>query len=96
MATIDIRHPHQLPKEEARAKAEELARGMEQKLGIRWHWEQDQIAFDVPSGAAKGTSGKVAVLPGEVRVEIDLPFLLRAMKGMVETKVRERLVRALG
>lgn len=91
MATIDIRRQHSLDKEEARKRAEELARSMEDKLGIRWRWEGDLIRFDAPSGTAKGTTGVVRVEPTAVQVEIDLPFLLRAMKGMVESKVNEKL-----
>ena len=91
MATIDIRREHALSKEEARTRAEKLAQGLEQKMGIRWKWAGDNIEFDVPSGAAKGATGKVSVEPKTVRVEIDLPFLLRAMKGMVEGKVKEKL-----
>jgi len=96
MATIDIRRPHQLPVQEARAKAEELARSMQEKLGIQWKWAGDRIEFDAPSGAAKGANGAVEVLSDAVRVLIDLPFLMRPMKGMIETKVRERLEKALG
>ena len=96
MATIDIRRAHTLDKDEARRRAEELAKGMEEKLGIRWHWEGDRIRFDVPSGAAKGASGTVSVEPKDVRVEVDLPLLLRAMKGMVESKINQKLDSLLG
>lgn len=91
MATIDIRRQHTLSKDDAKKRAEELAKGMEDKLGIRWRWEGDVITFDAPSGAAKGATGKVTVDASSVRVEVDLPFLLRAMKGMVESRVREKL-----
>jgi putative polyhydroxyalkanoate system protein len=91
MATIDLRRKHTMTRDQTRAKAEELARGMEEKLGIRWRWEGDSIRFDTPAGVAKGTSGQVDVSDAEVRVQIDLPFLLRAIKGMVEGKVKERL-----
>lgn len=91
MATIDIRRQHTLDKDEAKKRAEELARGMEEKLGISWKWVGDVIDFNVPSGAAKGATGKVTVDASAVRVEIDLPFLLRAMKGTVESKVNEKL-----
>ena len=39
----------------------------------------------------KGASGVVRVEASTVQVEIDLPFLLRPMKGMVESKVNEKL-----
>ncbi len=91
MATIDIRRQHALTKEDARQRAEDLARGMEDKLGIRWRWEGDLIRFEAPGGAAKGAKGLVRVEASAVQVEIDLPFLLKAMKGTIESKVSERL-----
>jgi putative polyhydroxyalkanoate system protein len=96
MATIDISRSHTLDKDEAKKRAEELAKGMQEKLGIRWHWEGDKIRFDAPSGAAKGATGQVSVDPSKVRVEVDLPFLLRAVKGMVEGKIKEKLDTIIG
>ena len=49
------------------------------------------IHFDAPSGAAKGTKGEVQVLADQVKVSIDLPLMLRVMKGTIEEKVKERL-----
>lgn len=91
MATIDIRRSHTLGKETARQRAEIIAKGMEAKLGIRWRWEGDTIKFDAPSGAAKGATGIVGVSDSDVRVEIDLPFLLRAVKGTIEGRVNDEL-----
>lgn len=96
MATIDISRKHTLDKEEARKRSEQLAKSMEEKLGIRWHWEGDKIKFDAPSGAAKGATGTVHVDPAAVRVEVDLPFLLRAVKGMVEGKINDKLDTLIG
>jgi len=91
MATIDIRRGHKLSVEEAKAKAEELAKSMEQKLGLTWSWSGDAIQFTAPSGAAKGTKGEVQVSSAEVRVIVDLPFMLRVMKGSIESKIHEKL-----
>jgi putative polyhydroxyalkanoate system protein len=91
MATIDITRNHSLPVEDAKKKAEELAKGMADKFGIQWKWEGDTIRFDASSGAAKGTKGEVAVTDKTVRVAIDLPFMLRVMKGTIEDKVNEKL-----
>jgi putative polyhydroxyalkanoate system protein len=96
MATIDIRRAHTLDKDEARRRAEALAKGMEEKLGIRWSWDGDRIRFDAPSGAAKGATGTVSVDPAEVRVEVDLPFLLRAVKGTIESKINQKLDDLIG
>ena len=91
MATIDIKRAHTLDLAEAKTRAEALAKSMQEKLGIRWSWEGDNIKFDAPSGAAKGATGTVKVDSSQVRVEIDLPFLLRAVKGTIEGKVTEKL-----
>lgn len=95
MATIDIKRNHSLGLEAAKTKAAELADGMKERLGIVWRWEGNLIKFDAPSGMAKGTTGQLTVADTSIRVEIDLPFLLRAMKGTVEAKVTERLDRAV-
>ncbi len=91
MATIDIRKAHSLSKDEARGRAEQLAKGMQEKFGIVWRWAGDAITFETPSGAAKGTKGEVSVTDKEVRVQIDLPFMLKMMKGTVESRVNDKL-----
>jgi putative polyhydroxyalkanoate system protein len=92
MATIDVRRSHSLPKEEAKKRAEDLARSMQQRFDLDWRWEGDRIVFDAPRGAAKGTRGSVTVGDADVHVQIDLPFFLRIMKGTVEAKVQEKLM----
>jgi putative polyhydroxyalkanoate system protein len=91
MATIEISRSHSLPKEEAKQKAEELAKSMETKLGLAWKWVGDNVEFHAPSGAAKGTKGVVRVLEKAVEVSVDLPFMLKMMKGTIEEKIQEKL-----
>lgn len=95
MSTIDITREHSLAKDEARKRAEELATSLQTKFNLVWRWEGDAIHFDAPSGPAKGTKGEVAVSDKSVRVQIDLPFLLRMLKGTVENKVHEKLKQLL-
>lgn len=95
MATIDIKKSHSLSEEEAKKRAENLAKDMEGEMGIRWKWDGNKIKFEAPGGAAKGTSGTVSVEAAQVRVEIDLPFLLRAVKGTIEGKVNDKLNKVL-
>ncbi|GAC1543748.1 MAG: polyhydroxyalkanoic acid system family protein [Polyangiales bacterium] len=91
MATIEQRKSHNLGKEAARKKAEELADQLKTKLSIEWAWRGDTIEFEAKSGAAKGTKGTVDVTDTEIVVKIDLPFMLRPLKGMVESRVKEKL-----
>jgi len=91
MSTIDITREHSLAKDEAKSRAEELAKSLQTKFNLVWRWEGDAIHFDAPSGPAKGTKGEVSVNEKNVRVQIDLPFLLKMLKGTVENKVHEKL-----
>jgi putative polyhydroxyalkanoate system protein len=91
MATIDIRRSHSISKDDAKKLAEQLAVSMQQKLDLDWRWDGDRIAFEATRGSAKGTKGSVDVTDKDVRVQIDLPMMLRMMKGMVESRVEEKL-----
>lgn len=91
MATIDITRSHKLPLDTARQRAEDFAKSMETKLGLTWKWAGERIEFQAPSGAAKGTKGDVHVTGEAVRVTVDLPFMLRVMKGTIESKIHEKL-----
>jgi putative polyhydroxyalkanoate system protein len=91
MATIDLRRAHTLSKDEAKSRAETLAKNMQEKFGIVWRWAGDSITFETPSGTAKGTKGEVSVSDSEVRVQIDLPFMLKVIKGTVESRVADKL-----
>jgi putative polyhydroxyalkanoate system protein len=91
MATIDISRTHTLSKDDAKKKAEELANSMKDKLGLDWKWADDAIEFKSEHGAAKGAKGEVRVSDKEVRVLVDLPFMLRVMKGTIEDKITEKL-----
>jgi putative polyhydroxyalkanoate system protein len=96
MPAIDIKRSHSLGMDTAKERAEQLAKDLEGKLGINWRWEGNDIRFKADSGAAKGVTGKVAVSSSDVRVEIDLPFLLKAMKRSIRGKVEDRLDRLVG
>lgn len=91
MSTIDITRTHKLSIDDAKKKAEDFARTMESKLGLSWKWSGNTILFEAPSGAAKGTKGDVRVTDEAVRVTVDLPFMLRVMKGTIENKIHEKL-----
>ncbi len=91
MSTIDISRSHTLSRDEARKRAEEFAKTMQVRFDLSWSWDGDRIVFEAPRGAAKGTRGSVDVSDKDVRVQIDLPFLLRMLKSTVESKVHEKL-----
>ena len=95
MATIDIRRAHTLTLDEAKRRAEGLAKNLEEKLDLTWAWEGDAIRFQATKGTAKGTKGEVSVTDKEVRVQIDLPLMLRMLKGTIEQRVDDKLQKLL-
>lgn len=95
MATIDISRDHKLPLDQVRLKAEELAKGLETKLGFVWKWVGDNIEFSAPSGIAKGAKGELFVMADKVRVTVDLPLMLRVMKGTIEDKIKQKMAELL-
>jgi putative polyhydroxyalkanoate system protein len=95
MATIEVRREHGLGLDTAKERAEALAKEMVDRFGVEWRWDGDRIRFEASSGKAKGVKGVVLVSGRDVRVEIDLPFLLRAMKGMIAGKVDAKLDKLL-
>jgi putative polyhydroxyalkanoate system protein len=96
MATIDIRRAHTVGLDVAKGKAEELAKELKAKFELDWGWEGDRIRFKSKGGVAKGTTGQVSVSASEVRVEIDLPMLLRVLKGTIGSKVNEKIDELFG
>lgn len=96
MATIDISRSHGLGLDTAKQRAEQLANDLKERMGIAWRWEGDTIRFSSESGPAKGVTGAVIVASSQVKIEIDLPFLLKAMKGTIAGKVEDKLGKLLG
>lgn len=92
MASINSKYYHNLNNLNlAKQNATELANSLK-AYGISWKWQDDTtIAFDAPSGMAKGTKGKVVVSENDVNIEIDLPMMLRFMKATIEQQITAKL-----
>jgi putative polyhydroxyalkanoate system protein len=91
MSTIDIRHAHTLPAENARKAIEEVAAKLSERFGLESNWVGDVLNFN-----GSGVDGAIALQPGQVQVAAKLGFLLSAMKGMVESEIQRVLKEKLG
>jgi putative polyhydroxyalkanoate system protein len=96
MSTISIQRRHVLPHDQVRRSAEQLARRIEQRLAVQWSWEGDCLTLTAPPGPARGARGKVHVRERDVHIEIHLPFALRPVKSLVESKLHSKLDDILG
>ncbi len=89
MATIDISRNHALGKDTAKTRANDLLGKMKDSYGIKGAWAGDVFKIDAP---AKGTC---TVTDASVRIEIDLPMMMRPLKGKIETRITDELEKAL-
>ncbi|MCC6646857.1 MAG: polyhydroxyalkanoic acid system family protein [Polyangiaceae bacterium] len=96
MSAILIRQKHGLARDEVRARAEGLARRIEQRLRVSWAWQGDEMTLTAPPGPARGATGRVRVAREEVEVEVRLPLALSPMRRLLEGKLREKIDAALG
>jgi putative polyhydroxyalkanoate system protein len=96
MATIEISRTHAMPVEELKKKVDELSGSLEARYGVRGRWTGALNMALEGSGMAGGVKGKIELTASTVRIEIDLPFLLRPMKSKVEESVTRKMDKILG
>jgi putative polyhydroxyalkanoate system protein len=94
MATISISRNHTKTVEDLRKKIDEMSGSLEAKYGVKGRWQGNTMLLE-GSGMARGVSGRIDVMPSQVRIELDLPLLLRAMKGQIEESLNRKIDRAL-
>jgi putative polyhydroxyalkanoate system protein len=88
MSDIDLRRAHGLPADEAHAMAERLLAKLGQEFGLQGHWAGDVLRFHRP-----GVQGQLALGPGDLRLQVTLGFLLKAMRGKIERAIETELER---
>jgi putative polyhydroxyalkanoate system protein len=86
MPKIDIRRPHALSPDEARAVVDKVAARMREKFDMQSQWQGDTLHF-----SRSGVSGAIAVAPEAVHVTAELGLMLSPLKGMVEQEIRRKL-----
>ena len=89
MSAIDISRSHKHGKDEAKRRANALLEKLAKDQGVKGTWAGDTFNITAP---AKGTCD---VTDSNVRIQIDLPFLMRPLKGKIESKITEELDRTL-
>ncbi|HEX4334050.1 MAG TPA: polyhydroxyalkanoic acid system family protein [Usitatibacter sp.] len=86
MADIRIEREHGLGLAGARAAAERLAADLGKRFGLEGEWRGDVLEFERP-----GVSGSLSITQTHVRLEVALGFMLKAMKGSIETAVHHEV-----
>ena len=90
MAHITVEREHTLGKELARAKAEQLARKLEDKYGVESSWAGDTLKLK-----RAGVNGTVLVAEDSLRIDVKLGLLMSAMSGTIKSEIEKALDKAL-
>lgn len=86
MSAIDIRHPHSLSMDQARAAVDRVAGSLRQRFDVACEWRGDALHFSRP-----GVNGRIALEPQQLHVTASLGLLFSAMRGPIEAEVRRVL-----
>ncbi len=86
MSDIDIHRAHNLGLKAARAAAERMEEHLGRKFDLKGGWQGNVLKFERP-----GLTGSLAVSDKDLNLSVSLGFLLKAMKGSIETAVRHEL-----
>lgn len=86
MPDIDIKRAHGMGLKAARAAADKMAEHLGKKFGLKGDWRGNVLDFERP-----GVTGSLAVDEKDVRLSVTLGFLLKAMRGSIESAVNEEL-----
>jgi putative polyhydroxyalkanoate system protein len=86
MPNISIRRRHSLDHKKAKAAAQKIARDLDQRFDLAHEWNGDEVSFERP-----GLSGSMHVGKNEIRLDVQLSFLLLPLKGPIEQAIHKQL-----
>src|SRR3954470_14662084 len=86
MADIDIRRTHALGITGARSAAERMAAQLASRFDLKGDWRGNVMHFQRP-----GVTGSLAVDEHDVHLSVALGFLLKAMKGSIQSAVEREM-----
>jgi len=86
MPNITVKRRHSLDHKRAKVAAEKIARDLKGRFDLEYAWEGDHIAFERP-----GLSGTLHVGKTDVRLDVQLSFLLSPLRGPIEQAIHKEL-----
>ena len=88
MPSIDIRRRHDKSMKEAKLAVEHVAQKLSDKFDVEYCWDGHTLAFE-----RSGVHGQILLSKGEVHVQVNLGFLLLALRGPIEAEIHKYLDR---
>ena len=86
MPSISISRAHALSHKKAKDAAERIAKDLKARFGLDYAWDGDDVTFQRP-----GVSGRMRVGRKEVALDVQLGFLLTAIKPQIEREIHAQL-----
>ncbi len=91
MPTIAIKRRHKLDPKKAKAAAHTVIKDLSARYQLACAWDGDEVSFERP-----GVSGCMHVGKSEVRLDVQLSFLMTPLKGSIEQAINDELDRLFG
>jgi putative polyhydroxyalkanoate system protein len=100
MPNLTVSIPHQLSRQEAKRRVEELVANLQRQYGgmasrVEQNWTGDTMNFAV-SAMGMSVTGEVVVADDVVRLDVALPFALAMLAGNVKQQIEEEGRKLLG
>lgn len=89
MAAIDITRNHTLGKAAVKGKVDEVLARIKGEMNLQGAWNGDVFKITKPA------EGSFTITDTTVHVVVDLPFMLRPLKGKIEERINGELTKAL-
>ncbi|MFO0574891.1 MAG: polyhydroxyalkanoic acid system family protein [Polyangia bacterium] len=89
MPKLEITQSHKVSAEEAKKRLENLSQELSEKYGLSSTWKSATQAEVKRTGA----NGTINIEPNQVRVNLDLSFVLSPMKDTIEKKIKDELAK---
>lgn len=90
-ADIKVSKEHSTTLAKARQAVDEVASKLGEKFGLDYRWSGDTLEF-----SRSGCRGEIAVGEGLIEVNAKLGLFLLALRGPIETEIRNYLDKAFG
>jgi putative polyhydroxyalkanoate system protein len=86
LPNISIKRRHKLDPKHARAAAQKIAKDLNKRFGLICQWDGDDVTFD-----GVGVSGNMQVGKSQIKLDVQLSFLLSPLKGPIEREINKQL-----
>ncbi|WP_407314431.1 polyhydroxyalkanoic acid system family protein [Pseudomonas sp. nanlin1] len=90
MTQISVERKHNLGREGARQKAQQVVEKLEQRYDVQATWDGDTIVVK-----RSGANGTVQIDDDSIRIELKLGMMLSMMSGTIQGEIEKALDKAL-